>query len=228
MTPRWSTAAGWSSAARKATSAHGHGTTKTRHKFSTELSEIRRALRTVAPELADATFIDDDPRTQRLRFEPSTITTDLDLFTQSLAAANKAEPTAQVDHLTEAVRLYRGPVLPLIDADWVEPVREQQRRRALDAYHRLARLVEPSDAAYAMHLLENAIDVDRYNVETYQCLMRAQATAGDTAGARRTFELLSIHMEDLDENTDQGSRDLYGQLVGETLRSTARRADQRG
>ena len=214
MTPRWSTAAGWSSAARKATSAHGHGTTKTRHKFSTELSEIRRALRAVAPELADATFIDDDPRTQRLRFEPSTIITDL-------------EPAAQLDHLTEAVRLYRGPVLSLIDADWVEPVREQQRRRALDAYHRLARLVEPSDAAYAMHLLENAIDVDRYNVETYQCLMWAQATAGDTAGVRRTFELLSIHMEDLDEDTDQGSRDLYGQLLGETLRSTARRADQR-
>ncbi|MEY9887687.1 DNA-binding SARP family transcriptional activator [Catenulispora sp. MAP5-51] len=192
-------------------------TTKTRHKFSTELSEIRRALRAVAPDLIDATFIDDDPRTQRLRFEPSTITTDLTMFTQSLAAANTAEPTAQVEHLTEAVRLYRGPVLPIMEADWVEPVREQQRRRALDAYHRLAQLVGPSDAAYAIHLLENAIDVDRYNVETYQCLMRAQAAVGDTTGVRRTFELLSIHMEDLDEDTDQESCDLYSQLVGETL-----------
>lgn len=181
-------------------------TTKTRHKFSTELSEIRRALRAVAPELADATFIDDDPRTQRLRFEPSTITTDLDLFTQSLTAANKAEPAAQVDHLTEAVRLYRGPVLPLIEADWAEPVREQQRRRALDAYHRLARLVEPSDAAYAIHLLESAIDVDRYNIETYQDLMRAQAEVGDTMAVRRTFELLSVYIEDLEEDIDSETR----------------------
>lgn len=148
-------------------------TTKTRHKFSTELSEIRRALRAVAPELADAAFIDDDPRTERLRFEPTTITTDLELFTRLLAAANTATPAEQIDYLREAVRLYRGPVLPIVDTDWVEPVREQQRRRALDAYHRLASLVEATDPSYAVHLLENAIDVDRYNIETYQRLMRA-------------------------------------------------------
>ncbi|ACU77411.1 response regulator receiver and SARP domain protein [Catenulispora acidiphila DSM 44928] len=203
-------------------------TTKTRHKFSTELSEIRRALRAVSPDLTDASFVDDDPRTQRLRFEAAAITTDLELFTRSLAAANTAEPATQVDHLTEAVRLYRGPILPLIEADWAEPIREQQRRRALDAYHRLAQLVEPSDVAYAIHLLENAIDVDRYNIETYQCLMRTQAAVADTTGVRRTFELLSIHMEELDEDVDQGSRDLYNQLVGEELRPAVRTISQQG
>ncbi len=188
-------------------------TTKTRHKFSTELSEIRRALRAVAPELADAAFIDDDPRTERLRFEPATIATDLDLFTRLLAAANTATPAQQIDYLTEAVRLYRGPVLPIVDTDWVEPVREQQRRRALDAYHRLAHLVETTDPGYAVHLLENAIDVDRYNIETYQRLMRAQAAKGDTTAVRRTFELLGIHMEDLDDSVDQESRDLFDRLT---------------
>lgn len=188
-------------------------TTKTRHKFSTELSEIRRALRAEAPELADAAFIDDDPRTERLRFEPATITTDLSMFTRLLAAANTATPDQQIDYLTEAIRLYRGPVLPIIDTDWVEPIREQQRRRALDAYHQLAHLVEASDPGYAVHLLENAIDVDRYNIETYQRLMRAQAAKGDTTAVRRTFELLGVHMEDLDESVDGESQDLFDSLV---------------
>ncbi|MEZ0108622.1 DNA-binding SARP family transcriptional activator/LysM repeat protein [Catenulispora sp. EB89] len=194
-------------------------TTKTRHKFSTELSEIRRALRAAAPELSDAAFIDDDPRTERLRFEAATITSDLDLFTRLLASANKAAPADQVEYLTEAIRLYRGPVLPIIEADWVEPVREQQRRRALDAYHRLAHLVEAADLGYAIHLLENAIDVDRYNIETYQRLMRAQAEKGDLTAVRRTFELLSVHMEDLDDAVDQESLDLFERLTrGEPLR----------
>ncbi|WP_194891318.1 BTAD domain-containing putative transcriptional regulator [Catenulispora pinisilvae] len=188
-------------------------TTKTRHKFSTELSEIRRALRAAAPELTDAAFIDDDPRTERLRFEAATISSDLDLFTRLLDAANRAAQADQIEYLTEAVRLYRGPVLPIIEADWVETVREQQRRRALDAYHRLAHLVEGADLGYTIHLLENAIDVDRYNIETYQFLMRAQAAKGDMSAVRRTFELLGVQMEDLDDGVDQASLDLFERLT---------------
>ncbi|GAA1990431.1 BTAD domain-containing putative transcriptional regulator [Catenulispora subtropica] len=189
-------------------------TEKTRRKLSTELNEIRKILRDAVPAVADAMILDDDPRTQRLRFDATIVTTDMELFTRLLADANSACEADRVELLTEAIRLYRGPVLPTMDADWIEPVREQQRRHALDAHHELVRLIETEDPTYAIHLLGQALDVDPFNIEAHQRLMSSYGAMGNRNKVRQVFELLDYRMGQLDDEVDVESRKLYEQITG--------------
>jgi hypothetical protein len=59
-----------------------------------------------------------------------------------------------------------------------EPYAETARRPALDAWTRIAELLEPADPDQALAALETALGHDPFNEYLYQRIMRLQAAAG--------------------------------------------------
>ena len=81
--------------------------------------------------------------------------------------------------------------------DWAEPYAEQARRRALDAWTRIAEITAPRDPEQALAALETALGHDPYNEFVYQKIMRLQAAAGRPDAVRRTLSLLETRLTEL-------------------------------
>ena len=117
--------------------------------------------------------------------------------------APEALPTASMSlaraaRLDRAIALYRGDYLaddP--DATWANHLRESLRERLLSAIHDLAdlRLAHGQpDAAIALARL--GLEHDHLREPFYRTLMRAQATAGDPAGALQSYERCRRALDD--------------------------------
>ena len=127
----------------------------------------------------------------RYRLDPALIGTDLQRFQAALEAARTAgDDQARLAALRQAVACYRGPLADGAGYDWAEPYAETARRRALDAWARIAEILQPSDPEQALSALEAALTHDPYNEYTYQQIMRLQAAAGRANAVRRTLALL--------------------------------------
>src|SRR5206468_2305231 len=80
-----------------------------------------------------------------LRLNPEAVTTDVAELEAALsAAAALSEPPERAAHLTHAVELYRGELLPGFYSDWIFP--EQQRLEEL-FQHALRHLIRDFEAA---------------------------------------------------------------------------------
>jgi DNA-binding SARP family transcriptional activator len=143
------------------------------------------------------------------------IACDLWEFQAALAEATRA---SEDDHaqaaLRRAVDTYRGDLLQGADYPWVEPVRQDLHRRALDAHLRLADLDDHTghpDAAVAT--LERAIDLDRYAEEPYRRLMVLHAAHGRLDAVTATWKLLQARLADLDLDMEPATTRLYRTLI---------------
>ena len=115
----------------------------------------------------------------RYRLDPALTGADLWQFQAALEAARTAgDDQARLAALRQAVACYRGPLADGAGYDWAEPYAETARRRALDAWARIAEILQPSDPEQALSALEAALTHDPYNEYTYQQIMRLQAAAG--------------------------------------------------
>ena len=97
---------------------------------------------------------------------------------------------------------------------WVEPVRQDLHRRAVDAHLRLAELEDHAghpDAAVAV--LERVIDLDRYAEEPYRRLMALHAAHGRHDAVTATWQLLQRRLADLDVDVDEATARLYRTLT---------------
>ena len=97
---------------------------------------------------------------------------------------------------------------------WVEPVRQDLHRRAVDAHLRLAELEDHAghpDAAVAV--LERIIDMDRYAEEPYRRLMALHAAHGRLDAVTATWQLLQRRLADLDVDVDEATARLYRTLI---------------
>ena len=131
-------------------------------------------------------------------------------------AARASDDEAAREALRRAVDAYQGELLQGTDWLWVEPVRADLHRRALDAHLRLAELEEAAgcpDAARAV--LERAIELDRYAEEPYRRLMALHGAHGRTDAVRATWKLLNHRMAELDVEVDAASARLYRTLTAE-------------
>jgi DNA-binding SARP family transcriptional activator/LysM repeat protein len=151
---------------------------------------------------------------EHYRPNPAEISCDLWVFQAALADAAQADTdeTARVA-LHRAVGLYRGDLLQGAGYHWVEPVRQDLHRRALDAHLRLAELedhVGRPDAGIAT--LERAIDLDRYAEEPYRRLMALHAAHGRIDAVTATWQLLQRRLADLDVDMDDATARLYRSL----------------
>ena len=111
----------------------------------------------------------------RYRLDPATISTDIADFQAALEQpASPARPRLP-GRLPESGRTVPGPASRRAGYDWAEPYAETARRRALDAWTRIAEILEPASPGQALAALETALTHDPYNEYLYQRIMRLQA-----------------------------------------------------
>ncbi len=142
------------------------------------------------------------------------IACDLWEFQAALADAARGTDDQARAALRQAVDTYRGDLLQGSDYPWVEPVRQDLHRRALDAHLRLAELEEHAgqpDAA--ADTLERAIDLDRYAEEPYRRLMTVHAARGRIDAVTATWKLLRQRLGDLDLEVEPTTTRLYRSLT---------------
>ena len=185
----------------------GHGTQQRR----VALRKARELLRT-ATGLTTPMWI--TLTADRYRLDVTLIDADLWQFQAALETARTADDQARLAALRQAVACYRGPLADGAGYDWAEPYAETARRRALDAWARIAEILQPSDPEQALSALEAALTHDPYNEYTYQQIMRLQAAAGRANAVRRTLALLEARLSELDVTPGASTRQLAATLLG--------------
>ena len=195
----------------------GHGT----RQRNIALRKARELLRT-ATGLTTPMWI--TLTADRYRLDPALTGADLWRFQAALETARTAgDDQARLAALRQAVACYRGPLADGAGYDWAEPYAETARRRALDAWARIAEILQPSDPDQALAALEAALTHDPYNEYTYQQIMRLQAAAGRPDAVQRTLALLEARLGELDLTPGASTRQLAAALLG-----TAKRGDTGG
>jgi DNA-binding SARP family transcriptional activator len=151
----------------------------------------------------------------RYRLDPALTGTDLQEFQAALETARTAaDDQARLAALRQAVACYRGPLADGAGYEWAEPYAETARRRALDAWARIAEILQPADPEQALAALETALTHDPYNEYTYQQIMRLQAAQGRLDAVRRTLALLTARLADLHAEPAASTRQLTASLLG--------------
>jgi len=158
---------------------------------------------------------------EHYRPNPAEIACDLWRFQAALGNAARADDdeTARAA-LRRAVETYRGDLLSGVGYSWVEPVRQDLHRRALDAHLRLAELDERAGRPeLAVEVLERVIDLDRYAEEPYRRLMALHAAHGRPDAVAATYQLLRRRLADLDVDMDDTTTRQYLSLTTDAPRS---------
>ena len=151
----------------------------------------------------------------RYRLDPGLTGTDLQEFQAALEnARTAADDQARLAALRQAVACYQGPLADGAGYEWAEPYAETARRRALDAWARIAEILQPADPEQALTALETALTHDPYNEYTYQQIMRLQAAQGRPDAVRRTLTLLENTLAQLDAEPAASTRQLAAALLG--------------
>ena len=152
---------------------------------------------------------------EHYRPSPAEIACDLWDFQSALGDAARAGTDGRpAPRCAEAIDVYQGDLLAGSAERWVEPVRQDLHRRAVDAHLRLAELEDHAghhDAAVAV--LERIIDMDRYAEEPYRRLMALHAAHGRRDAVTATWQLLQRRLADLDVDVDEATARLYRTLV---------------
>jgi DNA-binding SARP family transcriptional activator len=191
-----------------------------RRQFWRPFGDLRTRLR----EAGDASLEVLEKTGEHYRPNPAEITCDLWDFQRALGDAARADDDdAGRAALRCAVETYHGDLLSGIGYSWVEPVRQDLHRRALDAHLRLAELDERAGHPdLAVGVLERAIHLDRYAEEPYRRLMTLHATHGHLDAVTATWQLLRRRLADLDVDMDDTTAHLYRTLTGGERPSTTR------
>ena len=110
--------------------------------------------------------------------------------------------TDQLDQKTCAYELattsYEGEAAPEIDADWIEPYRQEIRDKTITAAHQISQaLAERGDTDRAIEILEHATHIDEYNEETFNRIIEIQRSTGNDTAADRTYRRLSQKLGEL-------------------------------
>lgn len=92
------------------------------------------------------------------------------------------------DALQQVSQLYRGPLLPDLDEEWLT-VRRTEYQLLFQGYLRegIAQLEAQRHYADAITLTQRLLELDNYNEDVQRTLMRLQALHGDRAAALRTY-----------------------------------------
>ncbi|MHB1583067.1 MAG: AfsR/SARP family transcriptional regulator [Acidimicrobiales bacterium] len=201
----------------------------------TERSQVHKQFWQAATNLRTRLGTVSDPETKVLvqsgdvyRLDSAALGCDLWVFQDALGVAARAEDDriARVA-LRRAVDAYRGELLAGTDYPWVEPVRQDLHRRALDAHLRLAdledRLGNPDAADATLH---RAIEINRYAEEPYRRLMALQAERDRLDAVADTWRLLQSRLDEIDVDPEPATERLHRALTApeESPAERARRA----
>jgi DNA-binding SARP family transcriptional activator len=183
-------------------------------RFRTTLGNLRSSLKLVSgqPDAAAVQWTGTHYRIQVDLFDCDTWQ-----FQAALDRATREDdPAAQAAALEEAVACHRGDLLEGSGAIWVEPSREDLRRRTIDALVRLAELHQEADnTEAALHAIERAITLDPHAEDLYRRAMRLYAHLGRPDGVRRTLRHLENRLEELDVDLDEVTSRLAEKLLAQ-------------
>jgi len=166
-------------------------------RFWNAMTNIRSVLR-------QATRVDKLPAVERAgplyRPDPEVFEVDVWQVQAALRAAHHAADDGEL--LTALEQVAAGYTANLLESpgyEWAEPLREELRRRAVDALARLAELHHKAgNSERALAVLEQAITADPYAEELYQRIMRLQAALDRPDAVRRTFRIVEERLDELD------------------------------
>jgi predicted ATPase/DNA-binding SARP family transcriptional activator len=122
---------------------------------------------------------------------------------------------AATDDPAAALALYRGDLLPALEADWLTGERARLRERAIVCASQLARAALDARAyddalRYAGHVAR----IDPWNEESVRIVMAARRANGDTAGAAHAYRDFSRRLADeLGVEPSAPTREAYEALV---------------
>ena len=104
------------------------------------------------------------------------------------SARNENDRPREIHSLTTAAQLYEDDLLPGLYDEWLNPLREDYRRRISEVLHRLATLFEEQkEYAAAIPHAERLVSLDSLSESHHQLLIRLHAANHDRASALRAY-----------------------------------------
>lgn len=146
---------------------------------------------------------------------PGSVTTDVAEFEQALRAAARAESALErAQHLTTAVELYQGPLLPGFYEDWIPTEQERLSGLFFDAAGAVVSHLESiGDTHAALTYTRHAVAVDPLREDGQRSLIRLLAADGQPASALRSYkEYERLLGEETGEEPSAALRSLVRQI----------------
>jgi DNA-binding SARP family transcriptional activator len=143
---------------------------------------------------------------------------DVQEFVNAIQAAAQSQ-TDEQEHLTRAVQLYQGDLLPGCYDEWLEFERERLRRQLANVFERMITVVEwKRDYQTAIAYTERLLQLDKLNESAHRHLMRLHSLAGDRAGALQAYQACAVILKkELSVEPDTETRDLYERLLSSKI-----------
>jgi DNA-binding SARP family transcriptional activator/LysM repeat protein len=141
---------------------------------------------------------------------------DVDLWRLEAAlhdAQHATTEAARIKMLQEVPELYAGEFADDLTYEWAETERERLRRQATDGLAHLARLLTDAHPDQALAALEHALGHDPYAEPLYRAVMELQARLGRPDAVRRTYQLLTSRLADLDTEPSEETHQLHLRLL---------------
>lgn len=146
----------------------------------------------------------------------SSYSLDVDGFLESLQQANSAKDTEEGIRLfQQAVKAYRGELLPGFYEDWILAKREQLRESLRDALQQLTqRLEDRHDYVGAIQIVSRSIELDPLDESAYRTSMRLHALNQDRSGALRVYHVCANTLKrELSVEPAEATRQAYERLL---------------
>jgi two-component SAPR family response regulator/Flp pilus assembly protein TadD len=178
-----------------------------RLRFKNSIYRVRHALGTESVTLADEVY----------RFN-RTLDYDYDVedFLQEISSAQSTDDqSVKIQHLKNALALYKGPYLPKMDYEWALVQRENLHQKYLAiASNLIDLLIETKQYQQAIAYSDRAIEIDPCLEAAHRSAMVAYSALGDKAGMVRQFDKCKkLLLNDLGVTPSPQTETLYRTLI---------------
>ncbi len=138
---------------------------------------------------------------------------DAEVFKGLLGKVSR-DPMAAPDLLAQAIRIYRGDLLPEVYSDWSMDRREELRRFYVDAVIRLAGIeFELDHTEQSIKLYRQAIVEEPYREDAHRGMMKSLAQAGRQSEALQHFlDFAKALMDELQVQPTAETEELYNKI----------------
>lgn len=176
-----------------------------------ELHYLRRSL-----PLIDSFLLTDGKTLQWQSDTPFTV--DVIEFEQAIKTAEQSTDQQVIRAALEAAaRLYRSPLLPGCNDEWILPERERLQQTAVRALEWLVQLLEAQqDYRTAIGYAQQLLRLDPFSEATYRGLMRLHLLNDNRPAALQLYhQCLTMLREELGVDPSPSTRKLYQQLLAD-------------
>jgi predicted ATPase/DNA-binding SARP family transcriptional activator len=191
-----------------------------RESLNAALASLQRQME--PPGNLEGAVVKADPFSVQL--DPQAVTTDVSEFRAALQAAERAATEAErLQALSDAVGLYRGPLLPGHHQEWVPPEQERLADLYLEAVLQLTKaLEEAGEPDAALDHARRAIVVEPLREEGHREAMRLLIAARQPEAALRQYhELAGLLKQELGEEPSEATQRLVERLEAAKGRAPA-------